>query len=929
MVMELYESYPAALDALWRKLGARRFSPDEYHVVLTPDRYTLRVETALFKGGGALDCEVLTLSRLCRRVLGGVKTLPREGSVMLAARAVAAVADKLKYYRRAAKYGDFAREAYAAILQTAASDVDITQIEASGATAAKLNDIALIKSEYDRLKADCLDAPDKLFALIEAAPESEFIRNTHFYAVGYKDATKLNVRVFSALAKYARSFRTFDVERRCEKSEKRPIVYRAPDAVTQYKAVAMRILDRVYKGGRFGDAYVVCADTRAALRIFDEYGIPCYTDEVTPLAETAPFCAVSDVYKLKTSGEAEALVSLCKNPFSGCAAKDAERLQKYIAEHGKKYGVLDGMEIDDFSARRAYDRAVELVGAFRGGFGEACAALVDFAAFEDIQRELYPGGTDMITPLRATAALLDSYGSGDLDTDASAFFAAARSVDVKSLPRRTDCVMLTDASALRLTRCKNLYVTDFDEGVMPPPTAETGLLSDFELERMGSVIEPTAREKNRRDRDELFAVMNNADEIFCAYYTANGGKRATFLQNFDVPDTADELAYDEECAVLAQTDDVSRIVMFAQTATAARELAARRMTKYADAVLEAAGGYPDGRKPFERSIGAVPCDRLSVSELTNWFYCPYKRFLANGVGLKERRRGELSAPDFGTVLHEFMKIFVERGASDCSRETVGKIIDGILDGFVYELSAVERERIVSDAVRYAQANKTIIESGSYKPIATEYAFGGSGGLKLGKVGAQFTGVIDRIDGTGDRVRVIDYKTGNKKFDRKLCLCGVDMQLPLYAAALGTDKTVTGIFYVPLKRQYDDGDGRMSGCMVKNISYAAEYDAKLAEGLASDVVAAKLKIGKDGTPEGFSRPGKNLVESDEFRALTDTCVRTAGAAADEIAGGYIDRAPCLGACERCAFGAVCGSEKRVRSVDVSDEDLSGGGSYAQD
>ena len=177
--------------------------------------------------------------------------------------------------------------------------------------------------------------------------------------------------------------------------------------------------------------------------------------------------------------------------------------------------------------------------------------------------------------------------------------------------------------------------------------------------------------------------------------------------------------------------------------------------------------------------------------------------------------------------------------------------------------------------------------------------------------------------------MIDYKTGNKKFDRKLCLCGVDMQLPLYAAALGTDKTVTGIFYVPLKRQYDDGDGRMSGCMVKNISYAAEYDAKLAEGLASDVVAAKLKIGKDGTPEGFSRPGKNLVESDEFRALTDTCVRTAGAAADEIAGGYIDRAPCLGACERCAFGAVCGSEKRVRSVDVSDEDLSGGGSYAQD
>ena len=58
---------------------------------LTPDRYTLQAEKALFGGSGAIDCEVLTLSRLCRRVCGADMPLSREGGVMLVAKAIAAV----------------------------------------------------------------------------------------------------------------------------------------------------------------------------------------------------------------------------------------------------------------------------------------------------------------------------------------------------------------------------------------------------------------------------------------------------------------------------------------------------------------------------------------------------------------------------------------------------------------------------------------------------------------------------------------------------------------------------------------------------------------------------------------------------------------------------------------------------------------------
>ncbi|MDE6294136.1 MAG: hypothetical protein K2L88_05905, partial [Clostridiales bacterium] len=118
-----FDSYPQALTALAREINSREFSFDEYYVVLCPDRYTLAVEQALFCGEdgsencGALDCEVLTLSRLSRRVSPLNKTLSQEGGIMITARAVAAAISKLGYYGRAAAFDDFAREAYTTIQQ--------------------------------------------------------------------------------------------------------------------------------------------------------------------------------------------------------------------------------------------------------------------------------------------------------------------------------------------------------------------------------------------------------------------------------------------------------------------------------------------------------------------------------------------------------------------------------------------------------------------------------------------------------------------------------------------------------------------------------------------------------------------------------------------------------------------------------------------
>ncbi|MDE6401088.1 MAG: PD-(D/E)XK nuclease family protein, partial [Clostridiales bacterium] len=920
MTEKVYESYPSALDALALNIKSRRFAFDEYHIVLTPDRYTQSVERALFSGGGAIDCEVLTFSRLLRRLTDDVKSLSREAAVMLVARAIDAVKDDLVYYSRAAKYNDFAREVYQTLIQISSSDVDIATIEAKGNTAAKIHDLALIKAVYDEKKADYGDASDRLAELIAAIPKSELIARSHVYAIGFADCTKLNARVLNTLKKHALSFARYEAKPPARMRESVEI-FSAPDHITQYKEVATRIreyIDRPSDGvndckterRKYSDISIICPSPRALSRILREYGIPFYTDEVTPLAETSPLDALACIYRLKKSSDGETLVSLCKNPYSGCDDDDAQKLQNYIASRGISFGVFD-MDIDDEGAARAVARAKSLINAMTGSsFAEACEAVMDFAAFDGVWNALGVTETDKIAPIRALTALLRRYGSvgdersensdgGAFDRDATAFFGAARAVEVKSLPRERDRVTVTMPQTLRLTACKLLFVVDFNEGILPAMTSDSGLICDNEIKSMGGVIEPTVFQQNKRERAELKAVINNAQYAVCTYSTEGGARPAAFLDELAVH--AIKYDYAEQSAVLRETDDARYIAKYACTESAAREIAARGVTKHAQSVELAVGARKHTAAEFKPTISLAKKRTLSASELTHWFTCPYKRFVSDAVGVKERRNSPLGAPDFGIIVHDFMQEIVNGGNYDCSCEAVELLIDRILAKKGIRVDEATRSRLIADAADYAAANVAAIEAGDYRPDRTEYSFTLKTPLGRDK-STEFFGIIDRLDVCGDKARIIDYKTGSKKFRVSECLNGCDMQLPLYAAAaeeLG--KNVTGMFYSTFSPRYDakDTDGRLDGCMIKDVGVVSEYDKTLVDGARSRVVNAKFKISKNGTTE-FSRPSDLLMEREDFDDLISRCVRTADNAADEIAGGYIARVPIEGACDKCAF-----------------------------
>ncbi len=909
-----YKSFPDALDALSAALKRRKFAEDEYHVVLTPDRYTLAVETALFSGGGAIDCEVLTLSRLTSRVVGAGRQLSREAGVMLTSRAIAAC--DLEYYARAARYGDFAREAFETLLQFESSGASVDGLDASGTTAQKLKDLSKIKAEYEKLKGEASDSPDRLKDLIAAAVKSELVRNSHFYAIGYKDATKLNRDVFEAIASRARSFDFYDAEP--PEPRKTLTLYSSPDAVNEYKAIATDIKNYIYSGGgkaRYGDVSVICPEPRALMRILNEYGIPFYSDVQTALFDTPPVAALYLLHLMKKQGrvEAKTLVGFAKNRYSGCAAEDAERLEMCLTDAGIEYDAHN-FDAQDCGAKRALDkvrRAFELFSSHEN-FKAACEAVMEECAFGDVFQADCDGETDLIKPLVRLLELVDVYGAGGFDGDADAFFASARAASIKSLPRKKDRVGVCMPQSLRLTRCKKLYIADFNEGVLPTTTVEGGLLSDAELIATGNVVQPTARDINRRDRQELAAVVSNAEEVFAAYSTAGGARAAAFISELtESTDGIIERSYVGDAALLKVSDDARFIAKFACTEGAAREIAARRLSAHYGAIEKAVGPCETRAKPFA-PYARVKRAALSVSELTHWFYCPYKRFLSDSVGLKERRDKRVAA-DFGLVMHEFMRRWIKILPLDAGKDAVEKIVSEVLNDAGYLTGAAakqEREKLVRDACDYAALNKRVIESGDYVPTLAEKPFGGE--VALGSGGeVKFVGVIDRVDVCGGEARIIDYKTGNKKFELKKCLDGRDMQLPLYAAAV-KDKRVTGMFYLPVGPIYDADDSALRGGMIRDENVALAFDRGMADGGRSRVIPARLKAGG-----GFYRPSASVMPQEQFDALIADCVKTASVAADEINSGYIERTPADGACDACEYRALCSDKKPRGNEDEKD------------
>ena len=231
---------------------------------------------------------------------------------------------------------------------------------------------------------------------------------------------------------------------------------------------------------------------------------------------------------------------------------------------------------------------------------------------------------------------------------------------------------------------------------------------------------------------------------------------------------------------------------------------------------------------------------LSVSKIEQYYQDPYSHFLLHGLKLQERQLFELNPAKTGDYFHDFLDRFMQElilqdlSVSELKPEQFNQMFAQTINSlsedprFNLFTSHPRLTAIKSQMDQRLHAFLTFIQKqqalSQIKTLQTEAIFG----LNLKKDGLEgfiyplssggqlsISGKIDRIDGLDvtqqNFLQIIDYKSGNKKFDLIDAYYGLDLQVLTYlSVALKNylDHRSLGAFYQPIIHSYQKASSEL-------------------------------------------------------------------------------------------------------------------------
>ena len=638
-------------------------------------------------------------------------------------------------------------------------------------------------------------------------------------------------------------------------------------------AAAIRRLMR--QGVRCGKMAVVCRnipDYRAAIRYeFRMADIPLYCDEPTTPEFSAPATAVRALLALLRGADmTENLTILAKTGLCALTEPQVCALENYaytwspnaaawrtkFEKSPKGFGENelsdeDAKTLEDAeTARQLLVTAVdELRSKVRGGSAEQIsrelyfclkklgaeeqqAALVEavrtargIPAAEEAAREW----NVVMQLLNEMAHLLGGQGVTFAEYE-DLFSLLLRSSDLGHIPQTLDAVVLASAGKMRLDAPDYVFVLGLAEGEFPCAPSETGLLTHADRDvLMAKQIDLPDCFENRVVREQVCvykALTAPAKGLWLSWPKGQGKTLCAALE--PIVEALHPAAPELELPDLAATpaDALDTLGGWPLTDTERASLTEALRLPQTDA--------PRGLALLQRMEEAPPRQvndlsalsgllgqrlRISPSQLEKYYTCRYGYFLQYVLGLKPRRRAELSADQSGTLMHWVLQMALDPHP-DADNPCAGlapflELDDDAMTGLAGLLVDEYAKRYLpEDTARFAYLLSRLKKSmtsllcylrdeqkqSCFHPAACELRIGSGEDTVSGQVyhlsdgrTVQLVGTVDRADEwveeNGTRwVRVVDYKTGTKKLNLKEVYCGLDCQMLLYLFSLTRDKS---------------------------------------------------------------------------------------------------------------------------------------------
>lgn len=339
---------------------------------------------------------------------------------------------------------------------------------------------------------------------------------------------------------------------------------------------------------------------------------------------------------------------------------------------------------------------------------------------------------------------------------------------------------------------------------------------------------------------------------------------------------------------------------------------------------------------------------LSPSRLERFSRCPFSHFVMYGLKPEERRIFQIAPREIGDIYHECLMEMTRRltvsgtevtapdspwmaiTEEEC-RSFVEAVVNQRAKNYregLFSLGNEEKyrtQRIIDICGKVCWAVIEQVRAGQIKDCRFEVSFGRGKEIKPVEVQldgqtAYIEGKIDRVDYlNGERVKIIDYKTGNETFDIEEAQAGYRLQLMLYlSASMEQSRRPAGVFYFNISEPLIDISAKKAD--VEDISDKVKKTFRLNGVVVDDPAVIRSVAGdftgySDVLPLRNTKEGKTvstakdgLLTEEEFAQLQDAVGDKVVEICQNLVDGNIDIHPMKtrdrSACTYCQYKGIC-------------------------
>lgn len=549
---------------------------------------------------------------------------------------------------------------------------------------------------------------------------------------------------------------------------------------------------------------------------------------------------------------------------------------------------------------------------------------------------------------------------------------------VGNLPQGLDEITIGSADRVKTSAPKIVFAVGMNDGVFPMVPNSDGIFSENERRELAEFELKTDDSFEEKMMEERFIAYNTlcstSDRLYVTYLRKdiNGAQVSPseivtqmkkLFPKLTVIDTVD-------------IDNIERIESVEGAFDIMAELTQKKDVLHStlEKYFEDIPGYSDRLDALKRGVNKEEIkisDKeiatklfglnmyMSASRTEVYHKCPFEYFCKYGLNAQPRKTAELDPMQKGTAIHYILEKLISIYGSDglCVMEKADrdKCVFDILDEYFKENLTAGEEMGERFDYLFRQLGLTVCEvvdrlvaefaNSDFVPVAFELSIDNDGevdtyNIPLPDGGTlKLKGSVDRVDvaeqnGTS-YVRVVDYKSGGKKFDLNEVFYGLNMQMLIYLFAIWKNgfrdyKNITpaGILYMPVNAPFVETERdedektieqkKLKGTKMNGMVLDDSRVINMMDNSGSGMfVPASIK--KDGTNGG------TLISIKQMELLMKRCEKILEKMAVDLHNGVIhvmpahavnSQSPYNNVCKYCDYKDVCHVDENTPTREIA-------------